>query len=126
MSKNSLNATSFIGGGINVVRSTTTISPADSGDLTYLNTNKTLKADTITFPDTATFEGTSILQPGNTSILPPTTADNFTVFINGQYIPPSSLSIAEGGNTVVIIFNTTLLGYELTEEDEVVAIGKFS
>jgi hypothetical protein len=126
MSKNSLNATSFIGGGINVVRNTTTISPADSGDLTYLNTNKTLKADTITIPDTATFEGTSILQPGNTSILPPTTADNFTVFINGQYIPPSSLSIAEGGNTVVIVFNTTLLGYELTEEDEVVAIGKFS
>ena len=126
MSKNSLNATSFIGGGINVVRSTTTISAAASGDLTYLNTNKTLKADTITVPDTAIFEGTSILQPGDTSVLPPTTADNFTVFINGQYIPPSSLSIAEGGGNVVIVFNTTLLGYELTEEDEVVAIGKFS
>jgi hypothetical protein len=126
MSKNSLNATSFVGGGINVIRNTTTISAAASGDLTYLNTNKTLVANTITVPDTATFTGTSILQPGATSTLPPTTSDNFTVFINGQYIPPSSLSIAEGGNTVVIVFNTTLLGYELTGDDEVVAIGKFS
>lgn len=126
MSRNSLNATSFVGGGVNIIKNTTTISPADSGDLTYLNTNKTLVANTITTPDTATFIGTSILQPGNTSILPPTTADNFTVFINGQYIPPSSLSIAEGGGNVVIIFNTTLIGYELTEDDEVVAIGKFS
>ena len=123
---NATAATSFIGGGINVTNTTNNVSAAASGDLTYLNTNKQLQANTITAPNIATFTGASILQPGITSTLPPTTAANFVVYINGQYVPSSAFAITEGGGNVTITFNTTSLGYSVASSDEIIAIGKFA
>jgi hypothetical protein len=123
---NATAATSFIGGGINVTNTTNNVSAAASGDLTYLNTNKQLQANTITAPNIATFTGASILQPGVTSTLPPTTAANFVVYINGQYVPSSAFAITEGGGNVTITFNTTSLGYSVASSDEIIAIGKFA
>jgi hypothetical protein len=123
---NATAATSFIGGGINVTNITNTTSAAASGDLTYLNTNKQLQANTVTAPNIATFTGASILQPGVTSTLPPTTAANFVVYINGQYVPSSAFAITEGGGNVTITFNTTSLGYSVASSDEIIAIGKFA
>ena len=123
---NATAATSFIGGGINVTNVTNTTSAAASGDLTYLNTNKQLQANTVTAPNIATFTGASILQPGVTSTLPPTTAANFVVYINGQYVPSSAFAITEGGGNVTITFNTTSLGYSVASSDEIIAIGKFA
>lgn len=124
--KNATKSTSFVGGGINVTNNITNSSSLTAGDLTYLNTNKPLLANTVTAPNTATFTGASILQPSAESTLPPTTASQFVVYINGQYVEPAAFSISEGGGNVTITFNTTELGYSVSSTDEIVAIGKFS
>jgi len=121
---NSLAATSFIGGGVNVTNNNTYISTATSGDLTYLNTNKTLQATSVTAPNSATFTG-SILQPPEGSTLPSTTVNNFTFYINGQYVPSSLVTFGIGMGTVTAVFDTTNLGYTLETDDEIIAIGKW-
>jgi hypothetical protein len=122
--QNSMGATSFIGGGVNVTNNNTIISAAAAADLTYLNTNKTNKATTVTAPDTAIFTG-AVLQPTAGSTLPPTTVNNFTFYINGQYVPSSLVSLIEGSGIVTATFDTANLGYTLISTDEVIAIGKW-
>lgn len=122
---NSMAATSFIGGGINVTNSTVTIDPGASGDLTYLNTNITKVADTITVPDTAIFTGAALLQPPVGSTLPATTKNNFVFYINGQNINVNYVTLVEAGGNVTVIFDTASIGYILDTTDEVIAIGKF-
>jgi hypothetical protein len=122
---NSLAATSFIGGGINVTNSTINIDPGAAGDLTYLNTNITKIADTITVPNTAVFTGAALLQPPVGSSLPPTDKNNFVFYINGQNINVNYVTLVEAGGNVTITFNTTSIGYSLDLTDEVIAIGKF-
>lgn len=120
---NSLAATSFIGGGINVTNNNITTN-VSNGDLTYLNTNTTLQATTVTPPDTAIFTG-ALLQPPAGSSLPATTVNNFIFYINGQYVPSSLVTFVEGSGIVTATFNTTGLGYTLVSTDEVIAIGKW-
>jgi hypothetical protein len=120
---NTVGSTSFIGDG-NVVYNTT-INAAALGDLTYLNTNKPLKADIITVPNQALFTGALILNPPATSQLPATTINNFIFYINGQYVPSSVASFVADGSGVRVQFDTNLLGYTLEADDEVIAIGKF-
>ncbi len=120
---NTAGSTSFIGDG-NIIYNTT-IAGAALEDLTYLNTNKPLIANIVTAPNQALFTGAAILQPASTSTLPATTVNNFTFYINGQYIPSSMVSFVTDGAGVRIQFDTTLVGYVLESDDEVVAIGKF-
>jgi hypothetical protein len=122
---NTVGSTSFIGGGNNVTNNNINISPADIGDLTYLDTNITKTANTISGGNTAVIIGAAILQPGALSSLPATSINNFTFYINGQYVPSSLVTLTEGGGNVTLVFNTTSLGYVLESDDEVVAIGKF-
>ena len=123
--KNSSGATSFIGGGINVTQNITTGGASDD-DLVYINTNITKIANSVTIPNIATFTGTSILQPPAGSSLPATTVNNFVFYINGQYVPSSTVSLLENGGNVVATFNTSSIGYSLNSTDEVTAIGKFT
>ena len=98
------------------------LSPAD---LLYINSKKQLQADIITVPDTFIFTGASILQP--TSLLPPTTIANFEFYVNGQNVPSSLAQFDDsyiGG--ISVILNTSLLGYLLETDDEIIAIGKFA
>ena len=98
------------------------LSPAD---LLYINSKKQLQADIITVPDTFIFTGASILQP--TSLLPPTTIANFEFYVNGQNVPSSLAQFDDsyiGG--ISVILNTSLLGYNLEIDDEIIAIGKFA
>ena len=122
---NSLAATSFIGGGINVTNSSTTITAGASGDLDYINTNKTKVADTITVPNTAVFTGVALLQPPAGSTLPATTKNNFVFYINGQNINVNYVTLVEAGGNVTVIFDTTSLDIQLESGYEVIAIGKF-
>jgi hypothetical protein len=122
---NVVGSTSFIGGGNNVTNNNINISPADIGDLTYLDTNITKTANTISGGNTAVIIGAAILQPGALSSLPATSINNFTFYINGQYVPSSLVTLTEGGGNVTLVFNTASLGYVLESDDEVVAIGKF-
>jgi hypothetical protein len=124
--KNVVGSTSFIGGGNNYTNNTIINAGASNDDITYLNTNITKIANTITVPNTAVFTGASLLQPAVGSTLPPTSKDNFTFFINGQHVPTSLVTLTEGSGNVTLTFNTSSLGYSLETDDEVTAIGKFS
>jgi hypothetical protein len=121
---NTVGSTSFIGDG-NIIYNTT-ISSAALGDLVYLNTNKPLKADTVTVPNQAFFSGASLIQPPNGSQLPATSINNFIFYINGQYVPTSFVSFVSDPNGIKIQFDTTQVGYTLETDDEVIAIGKFA
>ena len=122
---NVVGSTSFIGGGNNITNNNINVSPADIGDLTYLDTNITKTANTISGGNTAVIIGAAILQPGALSSLPATSINNFTFYINGQYVPSSLVTLTEGSGNVTLVFNTASLGYTLESDDEVVAIGKF-
>jgi hypothetical protein len=123
--KNATGATSFIGGGINITQNITT-GGASSGDLDYINTNITKIANSVTLPNVATFFSASILQPPIDSNLPLTSIGNFIFYINGQYIPSSTVSLIETGGDIVATFNTSSIGYPLNLTDEITAIGKFT
>jgi hypothetical protein len=84
---NTVGSTSFIGDGNQITN--IVLVGAALLDLSYLNTNKPLKADTITTPDKATFTGAVLLQPSVDSALPRTTVSNFILYVNGQYVPTS-------------------------------------
>jgi hypothetical protein len=120
--KNVVGSTSFIGGGNNITNNT--IVGATLEDISYLNVNETKKADIIT-SDSAIFTGAVILPPPPDSTLPPTNISNFSIYINGQYVSPSIITLQDNINNVIFIFDTTALGFTLDSNFEVVAIGKF-
>jgi hypothetical protein len=122
---NSMGASSFIGGGINVTNANFNISAADAGDLDYLNTNVGKTANIVTAPNVAIFTGAALLQPNPGSSLPPTSASNFTFFVNGVNVDSSLVTIVEAGGNVTLVLNTNGMGYTLIPTDEVVASGKF-
>jgi hypothetical protein len=103
-----------------------TVNNISTATITYLNTNITKTASSITTPDTATFNNTSILQPPSEANLPSTTVNDFRFFINGQYIPSSIVTLTQSGSNLIATFNTTALGYVLSASDEIIAIGKFN
>jgi len=121
--KNIVGSTSFIGGGNSITN--LTISPIDVGDITYLDTNITKIANTISGNNVAILNNTNVLQPGPLSSLPPTSINNFTFYINGQYIPSNLILLVENSGNVILTFDIISLGYALESDDEVVAIGKF-
>jgi hypothetical protein len=93
-------------------------------DLFYINSKKQLQADIINVPDTFIFTGASILQP--TPLLPATSIANFEFYVNGQNIPSSIANFNNYTGGVSVTFNTSLLGYNLETDDEIIAIGKFA
>jgi hypothetical protein len=117
---NSMAATSFIGGGVNVTNNYN----VNSQDLAYLDTNKLKVANTVT-TNTATFNGAALLQPPLGSTLPSTSVDNFSFFVNGVNVGSSFVTLTEAGGNVTLTFDTTGMGYSLVPTDEVIATGKF-
>jgi len=120
---NTAGSTSYIGDG-NQITNVLLVGAALT-DLTYLNANKPLKADTITVPNQALFTNASILNPDPVSTLPATTINNFVFYVNGQYVPSAFASFVTDLNGVRVQFNTGSIGYSLETDDEVIAIGKF-
>ena len=120
---NTAGSTSYIGDG-NQITNVLLVGAALT-DLTYLNANKPLKADTITVPNQALFTNASILNPDPISTLPATTINNFIFYVNGQYVPSAFASFVTDLNGVRVQFNTGSIGYSLETDDEVIAIGKF-
>ena len=121
---NTVGSTSFVGDG-NIIYNTI-INAAAIGDLNYLNTNKPLKADIITVPNQFTFTGASILNPPTGSQLPATTINNFTIYVNGQYIPSAFASFTNIISNITMQINTGSIGYNLETDDEIIVIGKFT
>lgn len=123
--KNSTGATSFIGGGINVSNVTNVSSDLNNAEVAYLNTNKLKTANTVTAPNTVVFTSTALLEPPAGSLLPPTSVDNFTFFVNGVNVGSSFVTLVEASGNVTLTFDTGSMGYSLISTDEVIATGKF-
>jgi hypothetical protein len=92
----------------------------DPAIVTYLNTNKSVTG-TVVNSNTVTFADTWLIAPTG---IPPTSAANFTFFVNGQFVEPTSITSFTNGSTLVL--NTSALGYALELDDVVLAIGKFA
>jgi hypothetical protein len=115
--------TSFVGGGTNYTN--ISYSGLAQEDLTYLSTNKTKVATSVT-TNTAIFGNTSFLQPSAESGLPPTSVSNFAFFANGINIPENAIvSFVQSGANTILVVNTSILDYTLDSQDEITAVGKF-
>jgi len=92
--------------------------------MNYIIVNKPIQADTITVPNTAYFTASFLIAPAG---LPTTSKDNFTFFINGQYVEPAAItSFTESSGICILVVDTVELGFTLALTDEIVAIGKFA
>jgi hypothetical protein len=102
----------------------TTISTGVTTDVSiYLATSKTKYASTIT-TNAATFDASFLTAPAPLSA---TDKNSFTYFVNGQLADTNSvISFVDNGNgTCTLTVDTSLLGYSLEADDQVIAIGKF-
>lgn len=96
---------------------------ADTAAVTYLGINKSV-VGTYSSPTTIVFAATWATAPAP---LPPTSLDNFTFFVNGQYIEPASItSFTQVSNTSVLVVDPAVLGFTFDQTDVVLAVGKFN
>ena len=108
---------------VNNVNITNNFGTTDPVVLTYINTNKTV-VGTYVSSTTVTFPNGWLAAP---SPLPATSLANFSFFVNGQYIEPSSItSFTDGVTSSVLVINQALLGYGFEADDVVIGIGKFN
>ena len=123
----SLMMSSFVGDGLNVTNEYQNYTGLTPEDLDYISTNITKIADVVT-TSTATFNGTSFLEPSAGSQLPPTSVTNFTFFINGIGLTQNAISGfgTDGNGNLILNINTAELGYTLISTDEVTSTGKFA
>jgi hypothetical protein len=117
-----LAATSFIPEGV-TVNSTVNVGSVNPQINAYLSTNITKVANVVNSYNQVTFTGGSFLQPPFNSGIPNTDKTSFSYFINGQYLSVNNI-ISFDGTTLII--DTVNLGFELSTDDEVIAIGKFA
>lgn len=95
----------------------------DEALATYLDTNKTVTG-AVTSANTVDFMNGWLTAP---SPLPATSVNNFTFFVNGQYVEPTSItSFTQNGGVSTLVLDTSALGYSLEANDVVIAAGKFS
>jgi hypothetical protein len=108
---------------VNIVNNITNNTGTDIVAITYLNTNKTVtgafvSANTVTFPN-----GFLDAPSG----LPATSVANFTFFVNGQYVEPTSIvSFTNNTTSATLVLNTSTLQYELEASDVIIGVGKFN
>lgn len=105
---------------LNTVNITNNYQDFDPTVVTYLNTNKSV-IGTVASSNTVTFANAWLAAPAS---LPATSVSNFTFFINGQYVEPTSVTSFTDGSTLVL--NTSALGFTLEANDVVMAVGKFA
>lgn len=99
------------------------ISNVNPALITYLDTNKSITG-TYQSPTTAIFNTSWLSAP---EPLPPTSLNNFTFFINGQYVERTSIvSFVTDGISSILTIDPTLLQYSLEESDVIIGTGKFN
>ena len=95
----------------------------DIASVIYINSNKTVTG-AYASSNTVVFPNGFLIAP---STLPPTSVNNFTFFVNGQYVEASSIvSFTDNTTTSTLVLNTIALGYELEASDVIIGIGKFN
>ena len=91
--------------------------------LAYLAINKTVTG-TYSSPTTVIFAATWAVPPPP---LPANGLDNFSFFVNGQYIEKSAIvSFTEVGVTSVLVIDSNVLGFSFDQSDLILGIGKFA
>jgi hypothetical protein len=73
--------------------------------------------------DTFTFNAVTASAP---SVYLSTRVDDFMFFVNGQLMESDALTIQQQGSTLRLDINSDNIGYDLTNDDEVVGWGKFN
>ena len=108
---------------VNIVNNITNNTGTDTAAITYLNTNKTVTGAFVS-ANTVTFPNGFLTAPSG---LPATSVNNFTFFVNGQYVEATSIvSFTNGVTTSTLVLNTTALQYELEASDVIIGVGKFN
>lgn len=94
----------------------------DQSEILFLSTSNFAIASSIV-TNSATFNNRTILTPPPGFVID---QDSFNVFVNGVSMQPSHILVQQIGSNIVVTFNPSLIGYEVTSSDEVILTGKFS
>ena len=89
---------------------------------TYLRKSCVHKSNAIT-ATTASFTAVTASAPTG---LTATSENDFIFFLNGQYMEHDALKIHQAGATFQLHVDTDSIGYELEDDDEIMAMGKFN
>ena len=89
----------------------------------YLRKQFVKKSSSITIPATASFSAITASAPSD---LTATSENDFIFFINGQYMEHDALTIQQSSTTFKLMINNDGIGYDLEDDDEILAIGKFN
>ena len=82
-------------------------------------------AHTGSFVDSDTFTFNAVTASAPT-VYASTRVDDFMFFVNGQLMESDALTIQQQGSTLRLDINSDNIGYDLTNDDEVVGWGKFN
>jgi len=83
-------------------------------------------AHTGSFVDSDTFTFSAVTASSPSPTITSTRVDDFMFFVNGQLMESDALTIQQQGSTLKLDINSDNIGYDLTNDDEVVAWGKFN
>ena len=89
----------------------------------YLRKQFVKKSSSITIPATASFSAVTASAPSD---LTATSENDFIFFINGQYMEHDALTIQQSSTIFKLMINNDGIGYDLEDDDEILAIGKFN
>ena len=89
----------------------------------YLRKQFVKTSTSITAPGTASFTAVTASAPSD---MTSTSENDFVFFINGQYMEHDALQIQQESTTFRVIVDTDSIGYDLEDDDEILAIGKFN
>ena len=89
----------------------------------YLRKQFVKKSSSITIPATASFSAITASAPSD---LTATSENDFIFFINGQYMEHDALTIQQQASTFKLMIDNDGIGYDLEDDDEILAIGKFN
>ena len=116
-------ASTIVADGMNQTINNTVVIPIDAEISAYI-LNNTQLVGTYDSPTQVTFNKGWALAP---LPLPPNSLSNFTFFVNGVYIEPSSIvSFTDNITTSTLIINPTILGYSFEPSDLIIGLGKFN
>jgi len=80
----------------------------------------------VTSATTAVFQNTTTLTLPSVDYLSYDDEDLYQIFVNGIFVPATVWTVSDDGTNITFTFNTSLLGYSLSAEDDIQGIGKFT
>jgi hypothetical protein len=94
-----------------------------SGFSSYIRKQYVKLSTSLVNSSTASFTAVTASAPAG---LTSTTEHDFLFFINGQYMEHDALEIQQAASTLYLKVDTDGIGYDLENDDEILAWGKFN